>query len=59
MKWINDVHRRYNTNSQIELRTSMLKSRLFDYSHAYILVGGTITMGHIGAGAVTNNRKKY
>ena len=55
---MNDVHGRYNTNSQIEFRTSMLKSRLFDYSHAYILVGGTITMGHIGAGAVPNNRKK-
>ena len=55
---MNDVHGRYNTNSQIEFRTSMLKSRLFDNSHAYILVGGPITMENKGAGTVPNNRKK-
>ena len=32
-----------STNSQIEFRTSMLKSSLCDYSDAYILVSGTIT----------------
>ena len=27
----------YNTNSQLELKTSMLRSSLCDYSYAYIL----------------------
>ena len=40
---INDESRRtYNTNSQIKLKTSMLRSSLCDYSDAYILVKGTI-----------------
>ena len=34
----------YNANSQIQLETSMLKSSLCDYSDAYILVSGTITV---------------
>ena len=32
-----DAHRRYNTNSQIKLKSSMLKSNLCDYSDLYIL----------------------
>ena len=48
---INDGSRgTYNTNSQIKFITSMLSSRLCDYSDAYILVNGTITI--TGAGAV-------
>ena len=39
-----DVHGRYNTINQIKLKTSMLKSSLCDYSDAYILVMGTITV---------------
>ena len=40
---INDDSRgTYNTNSQIKFKTSMLRSSLFDYSDAYILVTGTI-----------------
>ena len=34
----------YNTNSQIKFKTSMLKSNLYDYSDAYLLVTGTITL---------------
>ena len=34
----------YNTNSQIKFKISMLKSSLCDYSDAYILVSGTITI---------------
>ena len=34
----------YNTNSQIKFKTSMLKSSLCDYSDAYILVKGTISV---------------
>ena len=39
----------YNTNSQIEFKSSMLGSSLCDYSDAYILVSGTIAI--TGAGA--------
>ena len=34
----------YNTNKQIKCKTPMLKSSFFDYSDAYILVSGTITI---------------
>ena len=44
-----DARGTYNTNSQIEFKTSMLKSNLRDYSDVYILVSGTITI--TGAGA--------
>ena len=36
--------KRITINSQIKFKTSMLKSSVFDYSDAYILVGGTITI---------------
>ena len=40
---VNDESRRkYNVNSQIKCKTSMLRSRLCDYSDAYILVSATI-----------------
>ena len=35
----------------------MLKSSLCDYSDAYILVSGTITVENTGTAAVPNNRK--
>ena len=42
---INDESRGiYNANSQINFKTTMLKSSLCDYSDAYILVKGTITI---------------
>ena len=34
----------YNVNSQIKFKTTMLKSSLCDYSDAYILAKGTITI---------------
>ena len=40
----NDSRRAYTTNSQIKLKTSMLKPSLCDYSDAYILAEGTITI---------------
>ena len=43
-----DSRRTYNTNSQVKFKTSMLRSSLCDYSDAYILVSGTITI--TGAG---------
>ena len=39
-----DTRQTYNKNSQTKFKTSMLKSRLCDYSDAYILVSGTITI---------------
>ena len=52
---INDESRgTCNVNSQIKFRTTMLKSSLCDYSDAYILVKGkiTITGGGDGAAAI-------
>ena len=47
---INDESRgAYNVNSQIKFKTAMLKSSLCDYSDAYILVKGTITIHERGA----------
>ena len=47
---INDDSRgTYNTNSPIKFKTSMSRSSLCDYSDAYILTSGTITI--TGAGA--------
>ena len=43
---INDQSRGvYNTNSDIRFKTTMLKSTLCDYSHAYILANRTIITG--------------
>ena len=46
---INDESREaYNVNSQIKIKTTMLKSSLCDYSDAYILVKGKITSAGAG-----------
>ena len=54
---INDESRRtYNVNSQIKFKTTMLKSSLCNYSDAYILVNGTITVNNTAvADADANN----
>ena len=53
---INDESRgTYNVNSQIKFKTTMLKSSLCDYSNAYILVKGKITI--TGAGDDAAARK--
>ena len=52
------THRAYGTNSQAKAK-SMLKSSLCDYSDAYILVRGTITVPNTGAAINPNNKKKY
>ena len=41
----------HNVNSQIKFKTTMLKSSLCDYSDAYILVKGAITITGAGADA--------
>ena len=49
----------YNVHSQIRFKTSMLKSRLCDYSDVYILVNGTISINNTAAqGSAANNTKK-
>ena len=48
----------YNFNSQIKLTNSMLRSRLDDYSDAYILVKRTLIVTNKGIAAAANNRKK-
>ena len=58
---INDESRGvYNVNSQIKFKTTMLKSSLSDYSDAYILVTGTITVNNTAAqcAAANNTNKK-
>ena len=57
---INDESRgAYNVNSQIKFKTTMLKSNLCDYSDAYILVKGTISVNNTAAqGATVNNTNK-
>ena len=57
---INDESRGvYNVHSQIKFKTSMLKSRLCDYSDVYILVNGTISINNTAAqGSAANNTKK-
>ena len=58
---INDEARgAYNINIQIKFETSMLQSSLCDYSDAYILVSGTITLVAAGAeaAAIAADRNK-
>ena len=57
---INDESRgAYNINSQIKFKTTMLKSSLCDYSDAYILVKGTISVNSTAAaGTAANNTNR-
>ena len=56
-----DVRGVYSPNKQIRFKTSMLRSSLCDYSDAYILVKGNITVNNTaadGAAAANNTNKK-
>ena len=56
---INDELRgTYNINGQIKFKTSILRSRLCDYSDAYITVKGTIAVPNNGTAAAPNKRNK-
>ena len=56
---INDKARgTYSHNKKIKFKTSMLRSSLCDYSDAYILVKGNITVNNTADGAATNNTNK-
>ena len=48
----------YNPNKQIKFKTTMPKSSLCDYSDAYILFKGKITVNNTGTVAAPNNRSK-
>ena len=54
-----DVRCVYSPNKQIRFKTSMLRSSLCDYSDAYILVKGNISVNNnAGAGVAANNTNK-
>ena len=54
-----DVRGAYSPNKQIRFKTTMLRSSLCDYSDAYILVKGNISVNNTaGAGAAANNANK-
>ena len=57
---INDESRgAYNVNSQIKFKTTTLKSSLCDYSDAYILVNGAVTVNNTSAAdSDANNTNK-
>ena len=58
---INDKSRgRHSVNRQINFKASMLRSTLCDYSDAYILVKGNISVNNTAAApaAANNNNKK-
>ena len=50
-----DARGTYNTNSQIKFKTTMMKSSLCNYSDAYILVKGTITVTEAGVDEAARN----
>ena len=52
---VNGLSNTYNENKSIRFKTPMLRSNLCDYSNAYILVKGTITVTALGANNGANN----
>ena len=44
-----DARERYNINSPIKFKTSIIRSRLCDYSDAYMLVKGNIRVTNTAA----------
>ena len=52
---VNSLSNTYNENKSIRFKTPMLRSNLCDYSDAYILVKGTITVMAPGANDGANN----
>ena len=52
---VNSLLNMYNENKSIRFKTPMLRSNLCDYSDAYILVKGTITVTAPGVNNNSNN----
>ena len=44
-----DIRGAYSPNKQIRFKTVMLRSSLFDYRDAYVLVKGNITVNNAAA----------
>ena len=55
VKIIDEPQETYNEDNQIRLKTSMLTSNLCNYSNAYILVKGTITVANTAAQGQLDN----
>ena len=56
---VNSLSNTYNENKSIRFKTLMLRSNLCDYSDAYILVEGTITVtAAAGANNIREKRNK-
>ena len=55
---VNSLSNPYNENKSIRFKTPMLRSNLCDYSDAYILVKGTITVTTPGVNNANNIRDK-
>ena len=55
-----DVKGVYSPNKQIRFKTSMVRSSLCDYSDAYILIKGNVTVNNtaVAAAAANNTNKK-
>ena len=54
-----DIRGAYSPNKQIRFKTAMLRSSLCDFSDAYILVKGNITVNNTaGADGNANNTNK-
>ena len=54
---VNSLSNTYNENKSIRFKTPMLRSNLCDYSDAYILVKGTITVTAPGSNNGANNKR--
>ena len=53
-----DIRGACSRNKQIRFKTAMLRSSLCDYSDAYILVKGNVSINNAGTAAAPNNRNK-
>ena len=56
---VNSLSNTYNENKSIRFKTPMLRSDLCDYSDAYILVNGTITVtANVGANSIRDKKNR-
>ena len=53
-----DIRGAWSRNKQIRCKTAMLRSSLCDYSDAYILVKGNVSINNTGTAAAPQNRNK-
>ena len=53
-----DIRGTYSPNKHIRFKTAMLRSSLYDYSDAYILVKGNISVKNTAAEGAAKKKKK-